>query len=397
MDKESISIKNPGIIVVIPCFDDELVFNALQSLEETVEPESAVEVIVVVNSADNTPVPTVENNRIIFNKLKEEEMTGYYKRFALHSLLLENIPKKKAGVGYARKRGMELAVRRFKENNMPDGIIISLDADCLVGKNYFIAIEERMKSDRRIGTLTLQFQHDFNRELYSEEEISACRLYETYLRYYRLALRTTGFPYCFHTIGSCFAVRASIYEKSGGMPSRQGGEDFYFLHKAASVSGMGSVREILVYPSPRISGRVPFGTGPTVRSILKEGEYRVYNFKLFFILRTFFDYLKEVAVTGKIAETMLPSEIISFVGEANLFVAIEECIQNARMGKNLEKRLFSKFDAFFAVKFLNSFKNTTEYPPQAIGDAAGLLLKHYGFYNEENIYRSIMELDRMYS
>jgi len=364
-------VRNVEMIVVIPCYDDAVIFNTLQSLEKTKPSMSDVEVIVIVNSGVNAPASVVGNNREIYAALKERSEAGYYRRFNLLSVIIEDIPKKTAGVGYARKTGMDEAVRRFAAIDKPQGIIISLDADTLVNEDYFLLIERNFRQNFKTEAFTFHFQHDFNSELYSKEEIEACRCYEIYLRYFRTALELTGFPYCFHTVGSCFAVTASAYVRAGGMPCRQGGEDFYFLHKLALMTTIGEIRDTLVYPSPRISDRVPFGTGPSVKRIIEEGSYRVYNFDLFLVLKRFFDCFDNFSESGNIDN--IPNEIVDFIGKKRLLEIISECLQNAKPGKNLVKRLFSKFDAFFVIKFLNSFSEKSRYPPMDVTEAAGRL------------------------
>ncbi len=367
--------KQTGMIVVIPCYDDEFVFNTLQSLENTRQGTPDVEVIVIVNAGEHAPAQVVENNRKIYTELKNRSKNTYYKKFGLFPAIIENIPKKKAGVGYARKTGMDEAVRRFASIDNPQGIIISLDADTLVNENYFTSIENHFKQNAQVGAFTFQFRHDFNPELYPEEEIRACKHYEMYLHYFRFALKLTGFPYAFHTIGSCFAVTASAYTKAGGMPCRQGGEDFYFLHKLAPMTTVGEIDEVLVYPSPRQSGRVPFGTGPSVRRIIEKGSYHVYNPNLFLVLKRFFDYLHYFSGSGKFDIDAVPVEITDFTGKEKLLKIISECRQNAKPGKTLLKRLFTQFDAFFIIKFLNSFSGTSNYPPTDVVDAAEWMLK----------------------
>ena len=378
-----------GMIVVIPCYDDEVVFNTLQSLEEAKQAESEVEVIVIVNSGENAPASVIENNRKIFAELKNQSESGYYKKFNLLPAIVENVPKKKAGVGYARKTGMDEAVRRFAAVDKPLGIIISLDVDTLVNENYVVSIENHFKQNTQSGAFTFQFQHDFNPEIYSREEIEACKRYEIYLRYFRFALKLTGFPYYFHTIGSCFAVTASAYTKVGGISCRQGGEDFYFLHKLAPMTIIGEIKEILVYPSPRISDRVPFGTGPSVRNIIQDNRYMVYNFDLFFILKRFFDCFDLFSQSENINLKIVPSEIVEFTGERRLLEMINECKQNTKQDKNLIKRLFSKFDAFFIIRFLNSFGDDSNFPPMEVEEAGKMLLKYCKIEENGDIYHSI--------
>jgi len=368
---------NLAAIVVIPCYNDDFIFHTLRSLENTTKSEYKIEVIVVVNSREVDSKEIVEKNKSIFEELKRQSESFHYERFELLAILMENIPRKIAGVGTARKTGMDEAVRRFDSINNPKGIIISLDADCLVGQNYFQTIEKTLKENPQKEGFVFQFQHNFDSKLYSEEEIKACRLYELYLRYYKLALNMTGFPHCFHTIGSCFAVTASAYTKIGGMSRRQGGEDFYFLHKLAQMTEIEEIAEILVFPSPRISERVPFGTGPSIKNIVATRAYFVYNFELFLILKRFFCCIDTFSVDKKLNLSEIPTEIADFVGKENLLKIFEECNLNAKQEGKLKKRLFSKFDAFFVVKFLNSFDKNSFYPTIKIQNAVKLLLNHY--------------------
>lgn len=367
-----------GMIVVIPCYNDSFIFHTLSSLEKTNESECSIEVIVIVNSGENTSQEIIEKNREIFAELNRRSTNKHYNRFKLQTILVEDIPKKHAGVGNARKTGMDEAIRRFRSINKPKGILISLDADCLVCKDYFRIIEKAFKKNPQNEGFVFQYQHNFDTTFYSVEEINACRLYEIYLRYYKLALAISGFPYSFQTIGSCFAVTAEAYIKVGGMSRRQGGEDFYFLHKLAQTTKIEEISEILVFPSPRISERVPFGTGPTVKNIIDSGMYRVYNFELFLILKHFFQYFDVFSTARENIELNdIPKEIINFVGNENLLKTMEECKQNTKQKNNLKKRLFSKFDAFFIVKFLNTFDKNSLYPPMDIQTAVNSLFDYY--------------------
>jgi len=374
-----------SIIVIIPCYDDEHIFRTLASVNESVvcyseslatsETLAFFEVIVNVNSGENAPPEVALRNRAIFDKLQQQADVGYYRCFRLLPMLNENIVRKKAGVGYARRTAMDEAVRRFAAIGKRDGLIVSLDADTLVAPNYFQTIMRYMQqSDAQC--FTFGFGHDFDPQRYSEAEIHACRLYEAYLRYYRLALQTFNSPFAIHTIGSCFAVRAEAYIKLGGMPPRQGGEDFYFLQKAVKMSPVCEVEEIIVFPSPRISDRVPFGTGPSVRKIIEQGDYKVYNFKLFGILKKFYELFPALYTSS--AEQPVPQEIIDFYGAEAIESVIDECRHYSSSEAAFIKRMYNHFDAFFIVKFLNSFNDSAAYPPVSINAAATELFHYYG-------------------
>ncbi len=367
-----------GIIVVIPCYNDPHIFKTLESLENNnfSYPDIDIEVIVVVNSSINTRNEILNINKEIYNKLSNQNDSNFYKRFKLLPCIFENIPKKIAGVGYARKIGMDEALRRFDEINNPDGVIISLDADTLVSKEYFDTIIYEFYLQRKRQACVFQFNHNFDAELYSEKEIEACKKYEAYLRYFKLCLKYCGYPTPIHTIGSCFGVKAPEYAKSGGMSCRQGGEDFYFLHKLSTLTEIGEIKKIIVFPSPRVSDRVPFGTGPAVKKIIEYKEYKVYNFELFKILKLFYNNIEAYFLleNHNISE-IIPSEIIEFTSKEKIIKLIEEIKSNCSNLNSFKKRFFFVFDAFFIIKFLNfcseKFQNLKN---QEISEAIFVLL-----------------------
>ncbi|MBR3946122.1 MAG: glycosyltransferase family 2 protein, partial [Bacteroidales bacterium] len=326
-----------GIIVVIPCYDDEFIFTALRSLDSANCPPCSVEVIVVVNSAEDTDVAIVEKNRRIYASLCEKKDS--YLNFALLPYIIEGVPHKIAGVGNARKVGMDEAVWRFSAVENPRGVIVSLDADCLVSEDYFTEIYSRFYCAKdHPNACTLQFRHNFDEKLYSGQEIVACRRYEMYLRYFRLAQKIAGIPQCLHTIGSCLAVTAETYARMGGMARRQAGEDFYFLQKLALQSKVASVDKPIVFPSPSVSERVPFGTGRSVKKIIETGSCKVYNFGLFLLLKDFYSAFPSLYD----GDSTIPREIIEFVGEQKFKSLVDECRKNTSDRKSFVKRMFAK-------------------------------------------------------
>jgi hypothetical protein len=355
-----------NIVVMIPCYDDEFVFETLLSLENTHPVSSKIEVIVVVNSGETTPEAIVERNRDIFHKLQQQAQEAFYTKFRLLPIWIEGTVKKKAGVGFARKAGMDEAVRRFAAIDRPQGLIVSLDADALVASNY-LQVAEKAYKDLSAQCFTFEFQHHFDMERYSEEEIQACKLYEIYLRYFRSALKMLHVPYAIHTIGSCFAARADAYVKLGGMSVRQAGEDFYFLQKAVKMHPVCEISECIVFPSPRISDRVPFGTGASIRNIVREGSYYVYNFELFKLLKVFYDLFPQSERED--IQAQIPVEIMDFIGKDAWNDSLAECRKYASSSNAFMKRMYDKFDAFFIIKFLNSFDKNSAFPPIDVLDA----------------------------
>jgi hypothetical protein len=124
--------------------------------------------------------------------------------------------------------------------------------------------------------------------------------YELHQRYYLEAVRYTGYPYAYHTVGSAFAVRAAAYCRQGGMSKRQAGEDFYFIQKVAMQGNFSECHSTTVHPSARPSDRVPFGTGPAVARQLAEPDapYLTYAPELFRHLRTFYALIPDFFACG---------------------------------------------------------------------------------------------------
>lgn len=389
---------NTGIIVVIPCYSDPFVVNTLNSLESAKQIDCNIEVIVTVNSGENTNESIVEENRKTFGLLKELADTNHFTKFKLLPTIIEQTPKKIAGVGFARKTGMDEAIRRFDIIDNKDGIICSLDADTLVSEDYFTEIKHFYELNKKAGACIFQFQHNFDKEIFSTDEIEACKLYEIYLRYFRLALEFTGFPYPIHTIGSCFSVKAENYCKAGGMSTRQGGEDFYFLHKLAPMCNIGIIRKAIVFPAPRVSNRVPFGTGPAVNKIIEDTNYKVYNFGLFKILKQFFDSLEVIYMQSDDYFEHIPTDILNYSGKENLDKIIKECRSNSTNFPSFRKRFFSNFDAFYIIRFLNSFENESNFAPENVLICTENLLFELNIplsdYTADSVYNAVLLKDQ---
>lgn len=386
--------QNLGIVVVIPCYDDDDVLNTIVSLERADKPNVDVEVIVVLNSAEDTERNIVEKHRAIYAELKRLGDENVFKNFRLLPILLEDIPNKISGVGYARKAGMDEAVRHFDDIDNRQGVLVSLDSDCRVAKSYFIVIQS-LFIDGNSDVATLGFEH----KTHDEEQVddrnlleareAACRKYELYLRYFRLSLQSTGFPYAIHTIGSCFAINAGTYVKTGGMPRLKGGEDFYFLHKAAQIAPITRVNDKIVCPSSRMSERVPFGTGRAITKIMDTDVYRVYSFGSFAVLRDFFYLIPQFF--KHIDLNTIPSAIIDFYGSEQLMKKLNEIHNNSNGLSAFTKRFFATFDAFFAIRLLNYIADYED-----ITICAKELLSYYNQpYTEElsDIYHQIDVLD----
>ena len=279
-----------GIIVVIPCMNEPDLIDSLESLW-TCEPSNCpAEVIVVINS------PAGCREEIRAQNLKTwEEASRWSKehstpRLVFHVLHVPDLPPKQAGVGLARKIGMDEAVRRFDDIGRTTGIVVCYDADCRCERNYLRSIERHFEKNPRTPGCSIYFEHPLDGPL-DAKVYEAIAAYELHLRYYVRGLRYAGFPHAHHTIGSCMAVRADVYKKQGGMNKRKAGEDFYFLQKIFPLGAFTELTDTTVNPSPRGSDRVPFGTGKAVRAHLAGNKIGTYPLEAFLDLKMLFDRL----------------------------------------------------------------------------------------------------------
>ena len=219
---------NYGMVVVIPCFDEPNVLTTLRSLMQCAPAQHPVGVLVVVNSSELSDEAIIKRNRATYKNLIAFAEEHNQPQLSFHALLCESLPRKHAGVGLARKIGMEWAVRGFLQSGNSDGVIISLDADCTVSENYLQLIEPQF-AVYSPNCCVLNFKHRTRGD--SPALQNAIDQYENYMWYFRNALKAIDFPFYYHTIGSAFAVLADAYVRTGGIGRQQGGEDFYFLQK----------------------------------------------------------------------------------------------------------------------------------------------------------------------
>lgn len=350
-----------NMIITIPCYDEPDLIPSLEALWNCDRPANEVEVIVIVNSGEQTPQKALDQNKKTISDAKAwigEHQDEILKFYLIHQA---NLPKKFAGVGFARKIAMDEAVSRFNKIDKANGIITGFDADSACDANYLIEIEKLFKKYPKANGANIFYEHPLEGDEFDSEIYDAIAQYELYLRYYMLAMRYAGHPHAFHTVGSSFAVSASAYIKQGGMNRRQAGEDFYFLQKIIPLGKFYEIKTTRVIPSPRISDRVPFGTGKAVSVFIDEGitDYQTYNYSAFKDLKAFFDkiddffgvdydtYLHELLVK-------LPGSVRSYLKEDNFFESLNEINKNCASIETFRKKFFAAFNAFKVLKYLNN-------------------------------------------
>ncbi len=369
---------NVGISVVIPCFREPEIVATLKSLAKCTVPSCIVEVVVLINHSETAPPATKEYNHK--TKIEIENWIANCKNRHVHYYAIGplELKKKWAGAGLARKNGMDEAVRRFNLQGKTNGIIVSLDADTLVAKNYLVEIENHFKLNPADVGATISFEHQTSG--LDNRQLEGIRLYEKYLGYYKNALQFTGYPYSMFTVGSAFAVTAEAYVKRGGMNRRQAGEDFYFLQNLVQIGNVGEITTTKVFPSARLSDRVPFGTGPVLQKWMAGNEdlTKTFNLQAFIDLKQFFDIKEKFFAIDEQAfqrlVEVLPSPVKKFLTENNFREEIDNLNKNCSTIATFGNRFFYLFNAFKILKFLN--------------------YAHTHFYNKVDLISQIAKLNK---
>ncbi len=156
------------------------------------------------------------------------------------------------------------------------------------------------------------------------------------------------------------------------MSQRQAGEDFYFLHKLTQLGQLVELNTTRVYPSARVSDRVPFGTGAALQKWMK-GDSRLrstYCFRSFIDLREFFRlipvlYLQNPESAGDLG---VSSPLKRFLKEDDFMDALTGIRSNSSSAVAFEKRFFQYFNAFKILKFQN-FTHPQFYEYQDLNQA----------------------------
>ncbi len=342
---------DPSIVVAIPAFSESMILKTLSSIYQANIPVNIM-VLIIVNYSEKASVNQKKFNLELFKILQQWCADFSSNNLAFNVVLESEMPKKHAGAGLARKTGMDTAIEIFYRNQNHNGVIASLDADCSVASNYFEILNNHFNQLPETNILLLDFQHDTSNVDFPTGQ--AIVKYELYLNYYVLACRLVGFPYAYHTIGSAFAVKADAYVREGGMNKKQAGEDFYFLQKMFPLEHIHRTYETCVYPSPRVSSRVPFGTGPAMKNILEnELELLVYNPAAFFPLQDFFYNLSELYASPGQLSAISDKRLGFYFDMINFEAKVREAKNNSASSIQFSKRLLQHFNAFQLVKYLN--------------------------------------------
>lgn len=346
----------PGAIVIPSFAESAWLPHTLDALvSDTTLAESGLAVVFVINNRPDATPEEKEDNRLSLGYLHGCRSslpfaTGIVDAFSPGF----ELPLKDGGVGVARKLGHDLLLPRL-DYEKADPLIISLDADTIVRPGYAAAVIDHFRSASQGGGV-IPFAHLPAGDAAGERAIER---YELFIRCYVAGLQYAGSPYAFHTVGSAMACRASAYLKCGGMNRRKAGEDFYFLQSLAKTSGVAQVRGTTVYPSPRRSSRVPFGTGRAVGQLLDQepGAVMFYPPECYTLLKVWLQTAREGCAArahdlpdrGTVCSALL-GEFLSQQGFAKAWSGF---LGQHSTAERLENAFHGWFDAFRTLKLFH--------------------------------------------
>tara|TARA_R110002049_G_scaffold100145_5_gene243999 strand:+ start:2670 stop:3926 length:1257 start_codon:yes stop_codon:yes gene_type:complete len=387
----SISAKpkpNLGLVVVIPVHNEPNILPTLEALAACHAPNCSIEVLLMINASEIVEKSILEQNEAALANF-EQFKANYYGNIDFYAIVNNQLPKKHAGVGLARKIGMDEAINRFSMIENECGVIVCFDADCTCEPNYLTEIENHFDKNPSHSACSIHFEHPLKGEEFQPNIYEYITDYELHLRVYKNAMNWCGLPYALHTVGSSMAVKAIDYCKQGGMNRRKAGEDFYFLQKFIQLGNVGELTTTTVFPSPRVSDRVPFGTGRAIgeRMSSNNSELHSYSILSFEVISQVVKKIPELYANTDLVTT-LPHAILDFYTISKLREVIDAAKRESTNYLNFEKRFYRFFDAFQVLKLVHYLRDHhfSNEPIQKV--AKDLLIK----LNNSSISESNLEL-----
>lgn len=340
------------IVVVIPCHDEPNLLVTLQSLHDTTRPPSvAVEVITVISASELDSAEVQQRNLETFQAATAWAATVNSPEFQFHILHFPHLPAKHAGVGLTRKIGMDEAIYRFRLAGNPNGILLSLDADCRCESNYLLAIAQYFAANPKLDSCSIA--HRFlpavgeNASLIDQAAFRIALAQDILT----MGLRHCGHPYAYMTVGAAMAVRAVAYQAQAGMNRRKAGEDFDFLQKFIELGVHGDCTTTTVHPAGRISRRKPAGLGQMIAQYCEapDPDYLVFAWESFNALRIGLAHMRHWhAMNPTALETALenfPEGFREFMTAQAWIEKVQEMQKYTKTSEAFEKRFYRWFNS----------------------------------------------------
>ena len=348
-------------VLVIPAYRESIHF--FERLAQTLLPDHAVLLIVVINQPDNLSTPVAQNQTLWDDIYKHTLNAWRAENLELRSLtdtpsavlLVDRFKRlaipKKQGVGLARKIGADLALSLISHGFVSQPWIYTSDADAHLPTDYFSVLDDVDAAAAVYPT---------NHICGADKIGQATRLYELRLQQYVDGLSSAGSPYAYHTLGSAIAIDAKAYARVRGFPKRDGGEDFYLLNKVAKTGGVLSLPGPKILIEARLSDRVPFGAGPAISRLLSaeqlDQEEIFYHPDVFILLQ---QWLKAMPDTWSQPLSSLGLSPLTMQALENLGVskAIDVAQRTSRSQLTYFKHMNTWFDGFRTLRFIHLLRD----------------------------------------
>lgn len=388
-------------IIVIPALNEsdnvENLINSLSHNDEEILSKSLA--LFVINNSSSASKNLYSANVDTANAIKREIIKH---EKSMNIAFIDayspgvDLPVKHAGAGLARKIGLDLSLEYFDYSNSAVNILICLDADCTVSANYLRSIVSEFNK-KTINAATVKFEHPFS----VKREINlAITNYEIYLHYYVMGLMYAGSKFSHFSVGSTMICDAETYIKVGGMNKRKGGEDFYFLNEIAKITNIAKIRNAIVYPSSRISDRVPFGTGPRIKRFTSkiQNEYSLYSPEIFEILKSWLEIYSEINgkkdsifnALNKAKDTDI--DLFNFLILQNFEKDWLNIIENSPNHAQIEKQKIIWMDGFRTLKLIHQLRDQN-HKNIPMFEAIDIMLKKMGNTSQIQRNNEIPELE----
>ncbi|MDA8693427.1 glycosyltransferase [Saprospiraceae bacterium] len=383
------------MIVVMPTYDEEesVILEVTESLKNQDTKDIRYAVYILINTHEKDSQELINSSEKLHQSLTEK-LTSFNSSHCSFHVFYNHYNVKKSGVGHARKSLMDTAFRYFQSNGR-NGIIVNIDADTCCSINYIHEIYNHFKKNPDTEAASIRYEHIIPIDTHPIID------YELHLRYFINMQRLINLPYAYQTVGSAMAVRSESYVKEGGMNRRQAGEDFYFIHKYSKNLSLSEINTAYVTPSPRKSGRVPFGTGKAVSDASKEDYIAMsYNYDSFIVIGKWVSQNLKVLLDKDIKtfdyQVSSSDALNIFLDEINAEASIRSLMLNSDNQLIRYKSFFVWFNAFQLMKCLHYLRDNG-FPDQPIDICIKrLFLEHELVYSEsrkENLLQ-LREVDK---
>ncbi|MCD4814037.1 hypothetical protein K8S19_10155 [bacterium] len=360
------------LCVVIPAMaESAYITRVLDSLTIGSSRLAEAEVIVLVNNPAGSDEKTVVDNQTTLVMLANRPVAGLNVHAVDCASPGKGLARKTAGVGMARRLGMDLALQRLSQSgHVMDGAIACLDADSPVSPGYIDQLLACFASPLPPLAGLCAYAHQLPDE---PEWKTAMILYEMGLRYFELGLTLARSHFAATPIGSCIVVSAGGYAAADGMVVRKAGEDFYFWQKLVKISRPNQLKRLTrvgVFPSARISDRMPFGTSRALYHAMHQerGAFRrVDPAKAFFVLRDFFEAIPKFYTHPEAMVSSGDACLRSFLQTEQAVVEAEKMRRIYPTPEHFSKAFMQWFDGLRSIRFIHRY--TADHGKQELFEA----------------------------